>query len=255
MADASATAGSSLEALGLSPRLRASIEEFRDGIAAAAGTNLDGLILYGGLARGRYHADKSDVNIVVLLHDTSTESLVKIAPVLRHAWRSVWVEPFIVKPSEVENLAEMFPTKLLDIQEHHVVLLGSDPFSDLKVSREQVRFRIEQDLTNISLRLRRRYVSIYDDQAAQAQALRKIAVPLKVQLTALMRLAGKDEPSEATSAAVLNAAAQAFDLDRESLADLAALRNQSELKGNISELYDRVLAAIAQAIEIAASVR
>jgi hypothetical protein len=254
MLDPGRTTPSSFEALDLSSELRASLELLRSDIAAAAGTNLAGLILYGGLARGRYHPGKSDVNIVVLLHDTSTESLAKVAPLLRQAWRSSWVEPFIVRPSEIGQLAETFPTKLLDIQEHHVVLLGEDPFAGLEISREQIRLRIQQGLRNIALRLRRRYVSIYDDPAALAEALRRIVVPLKVELGALMRLSGKDAPSASGSAAVLSAAALAFDLDGEALAQLASLRNETELNEDVSKLYDRVLAAIARAAEIAASV-
>lgn len=254
MPDPGRAAGPSLEALDLSRELRDSLEKLRDDIAAAAGTNLAGLVLYGGLARGHYYPGKSDINIVVLVRDASAQSLAKVAPVLRAAWRSHWVEPFIIRSDEVEHLAETFPTKLLDIQQHHIVLHGNDPFTALNISREKVRARIEQELRNIVLRLRRRYVSIYDDQTALAEALRKVAVPLKVELAALMRLSGKDEPSASNSAAVLSAAASAFNLDGEALGKLAALRSDTDLKEGLPELYDRVLAEVTRAAEIAASV-
>ncbi len=51
------------------------IERLKDELARAAGENLAGLILYGGLARGRYRPGKSDVNVVVLLHDASPSAL------------------------------------------------------------------------------------------------------------------------------------------------------------------------------------
>ena len=76
------------------------------------------------------------------------------------------------------------------------------------------------------------------------------AVPLKVELAALLQLAGKDEPSESTSAAVLESAAAAFDLDREALLLMAALRRDASPPEDLPALYNRALATIARAAEI-----
>ena len=241
----------SLDGLNLAPEVRDALERLREDISVAAGENLAGLILYGGLARGRYRGGKSDVNVVVLLRNTAVESLTAIAPALRAAWRAVRVEPFILKLSEVQSMTDVFPTKLLDIQAHHIVLMGEDPFVGLEVKREHLRLRIEQELRNIALRMRRRYVSIFDDTASLAAALENVAVSLKVELGALLRLAGKEEPAENTSAAVLDRAATAFDLDRDALLRVAAMRRDDSLASDLPELYDRVLASINRAAEIA----
>jgi len=250
MADRKSLIPGSLEGLDAPDEIRARISELSEELAQAAGANLRGLILYGGLARGRYRPGKSDINLVVLLDDTSTESLSAIAPALRAAWRAVRVEPFIINASEAGRLAETFPTKLLDIQTHHIVLMGEDTFSGIHVSRKLIRLRIEQSLTNLALRLRRRYISIYDDPRSLAMTLAEQAVPLKVELAALLQLAGKDEPSESTSAAVLESAAAEFDLDREALLLMAALRRDASAPEDLPALYNRALATIARAAEI-----
>lgn len=250
MADSKSLVQGSLEGLDAPVEIRARISDLGDDLVRAAGANLRGLILYGGLARGRYRPGKSDINLVVLLGDTSTESLAAIAPVLRAAWRAVRVEPFILKASEAQRLAETFPTKLLDIQTHHIVLMGENPFAGIDVSRKLIRSRIEQSLTNLALRLRRRYISIFDDPRSLATTLAEQAVPLKVELAALLQLAGKDEPSESTSAAVLEAAAIEFDLDREALLMMAALRRDGNPPEDLPALYNRALATIARAAEI-----
>ncbi len=250
MADRQGLVPTSLEGLDAPDEIRARISELCEELDVAAGTNLRGLILYGGLARGRYRPGKSDINLVVLIKDASTESLSAIAPALRAAWREVRVEPFIIKASEAGRLAETFPTKLLDIQTHHIVLMGEDPFSGIDVSRKLIRLRIEQSLTNLALRLRRRYISIFDDPRSLALALAEQAVPLKVELAALLQLAGRDEPSESTSAAVLESAATAFDLDREALLLMAALRRDASLPEDLPALYNRALATIERAAEI-----
>ena len=239
-----------LEGLDAPGEIRARLSELCEELSQAAGANLRGLILYGGLARGRYRPGKSDINLVVLLDDTSTESLSAIAPALRAAWRAVRVEPFIINASEAARLAETFPTKLLDIQTHHIVLMGEDPFIGIDVSRKLMCLRIEQSLTNLVLRLRRRYISIFDDPRSLALALAEQAVPLKVELAALLQLAGKDEPSESTSAAVLESAAAAFELDREALSLMAALRRDAPTPEDLPALYNRALATIARAAEI-----
>lgn len=248
---ASNLAISAIEKLDAPSEIRAAIKKLCEDLAREAAANLKGLTLYGGLARGRYRPGKSDINLVVLLGDTSTESLARVAPVLRAAWRAVRVEPFIIKSSEVPRLAETFPTKLIDIQDHHIVLMGEDPFAAIEVSREQVRLRIEQGLTNLALRLRRRYVSIFDDPHSIAATLAETAVSLKVELAAMLRLAGKPEPSEPTAMAVLQSAAAAFDLDADALTQAAALRRDERLPESLHSLYNRVLAAVERAAEIA----
>ena len=245
------TPGSVLDSLlAAPPEIRAAVSRLVDDLARASGANLSGLILYGGLARGRYRAGKSDINLVVVLRDASTQSLGAIAPILRDAWRAHRVEPFILKSSEVPRLAEVFPTKLLDIQTHRIVLMGEDPFSGIEVSLEQMRLRVEQGLRNLALRLRRRYISIFDDPRSLAATLADAAVSLKIELGALLQLAGKDEPSESTSAAVLEAAAIAFDLDREALLQMAGLRRDAEVADDLTSLYNRVTSAISRAAEI-----
>ena len=232
------------------PEIRAAIAGLSDDLARAAGTNLAGLILYGGLARGRYRPGKSDINLVVLLNDTSTAALDPIAPILRAAWRAWRVEPFIIKPAEAARLSVTFPTKLLDIARHHIVLAGVNPFADIQVSREQIRLRIEQSLRNTELRLRRRYLSIFDDTSSLATTLADTAASLKVEFAAMLQLVHQEVPSESTSAAVLQAAADAFDLDRDTLARIAALRREADPSDDLPALYNRTLAAIARAAEI-----
>lgn len=139
------------------------LDELVTALRDAAGGNLLGLILYGGLARGRYNPGTSDINIVVVLRDISTEALVRIAPPLHAAQRARRVEPLIITPRELPRLAIAFPTKILDIQRRHVVLTGDDPFAGIDVSREHIRLRVEQELRNLALRLRRRVHPSWDN--------------------------------------------------------------------------------------------
>jgi hypothetical protein len=172
------------------------LDRLKDELARVAGQNLAGLILYGGLARGRYRPGKSDVNVVVLLHDASAPMLAALAPALQAAARAAGVDPLLLTPAEVRRAADAFPTKFLDIKNHHIVLAGADPFTALEVTREQIRLRAAQDLHNLLLRLRHRFVAVGSDAGMLARALARAARPFALDLAALLQLAGKEVPAE-----------------------------------------------------------
>jgi hypothetical protein len=227
----------------------AALERLKDELTAAAGGNLAGLVLYGGLARGRYRPGQSDINVVVLLHDASAAALEAISPALRKAWRAVGVDPLLLTPAEVAGAADAFPTKFLDIKHHHIVLAGTDPFAGLEVSRERVRLTVEQQLRNLLLRLRNRYIALSGDRTMLTQVLARLARPLALILQALLQLAGKDVPDR--SAAIFEAAAATFGIEREPLAGLAELRQNPRPTGDMAVLYHGVLAAVARAADAA----
>lgn len=244
-----------IQHLELPAPIASGLTKLRDDLQKAAGANLQGLILYGGLARKRYHPGRSDANIVVLLRDVSPAALLSIAPALRTAARAVAADPLILAPAEVERTAAAFPTKFIDIKSHHVVLCGEDPFVSLEVPREHIRLRIEQELRNLGLRLRRRFVAISNSPPELAAALATVARPLALELSALLQFAGKVVPDQDRTAAILALAAETFQLDREALAQLAALREQPRPAGDMVDLFGRVLQTVARAADVAGQMK
>jgi hypothetical protein len=236
---------------GAPPAIAAAIVRMKDELARVAGKNLAGLYLYGGLARGRYRPGKSDVNVVVLLHEASAPALAAITPVLQAAWRAAGVVPLILTPAEVPHTVELFPTKFLDIKRHHLVLAGEDVFAGLEVSRQHVRLHVRQELRNLLLRLRRRYVSAGSDTAVLTRLLTGTVRSFALELAALLWLADQKVPAEDHSADVFAAAAAAFGLDPQPLARLAALRQDPQPAGDLPALYGAVLDAVARTADVA----
>jgi hypothetical protein len=236
---------------GVPPAVAEALERLKDELTRLAGPNLAGLLLYGGLARGRYRPGQSDVNVVVLLHDASGAALSAVTPALREAWRAVGVDPLLMTPAEIPHAADAFPTKFLDIKNHHILLAGADPFSGLEISREQIRLRVEQELRNLLMRLRHRYVSAGSDAEVLTRTLVRAARPFALQLAALLQFVGKETPTTDRTAEVFAAAATAFGLEREPLARLAELRQNPALTADVPALYVGVLEAVARAADIA----
>ncbi len=224
------------------------LETLAEALQASAAADFAGLVLYGGLARGRFREGRSDVNLVVLLHRADRAALDRIGPALRAARRAAAVEAMILTPAEVPAAAFEFPTKFLDIKRHHIVLAGIDPFTSLDVPRVMVQLRIAQSLRNLLLRLRRRYAVAYDDGAALKETLIDIARPLAIELLALLYDGEHAVPESDQTSAVFAAAAKALTLDGDTLAALAALRaDTSRDNGRVDApaLFGRVLDLLA----------
>jgi predicted nucleotidyltransferase len=229
------------------------LDALSDSLRSAAGDNLLGLILFGGLSRGRYVPGSSDINVVVFLRDASAAALSRIAEPLRDAWRAKRVDPFIITPAEVPRLAITFPTKILDIQRRHVVLFGADPFTNITVDREHVRARVEQELRNLALRMRHRFVKVHDDPAALATAADDAAAPLAVNLRALLYLRKVVSNDVQPALAIYDLAAKTFGLDSEALAATKRVHQGPHEATLTPELFGRLLSTVSRAADAAAS--
>lgn len=225
---------------GATPDVAEALQQLVLQLAQQAGDNLAGLVLYGGLARGRYRPGRSDVNVVVLLQRADGPSIRAISAALRDARRAAAVEAMVMTPAEVPMAALDFPTKFLDIARFHRVLHGVDPFAALDVPRAVVLRRVAQSLRNLLLRQRHRYVAVCDEPETLRRALADLARPLALELSALLQLEGHTLPEEDRTAALYGAAAKALSLDGATLSALASLRDG----GNVPEpgaLFERLL--------------
>ena len=207
-----------------------------------------GLVLYGSLARGEYRAAESDVNLVVSLERGSAEALSALREPLRAAWRAVRVEPFLVRATEVVRLADVFPLKILDIHQHHVVLTGEDPFAEVRVMPADVRTRTEQQLRNHLLRLRRHYVFSGNNPVALAPAVYRSTKTLRHELGGLLQLRG--EAVGWRVASVLPAAARVLGLDGGTLTRLERFHAGND-EPELVELFLALLNVVEQAVSIA----
>ena len=232
----------------------AALESFRDALSAAAGANLLNITVYGSAARGRYDPETSDLNVVVVLRDAGATSLLQIADPIHEAQRSSRVEPMIVTRGEIARLAVAFPTKILDIQRTHVVLFGDPVFAGMEVSAEDVRARAEQELRNLTLRLRRRLIAARRDQNALALAANDAASTLAVNLRALLFLRGIVPAQFQPSLAIYDVAATEFGLDAE-LLDVVRQIRKGDISTMTAEQFGALSELVGRAADAAASLR
>jgi predicted nucleotidyltransferase len=231
------------------PRVRAALSRLIDALAPLA-PEPKALVVYGSLAKGTYREGESDVNLAVVLGVVTPALLRALSGPLRAAHREVRLAPFIVEAREIPRLADVFPVKLLDIRSARHVLAGDDPFSAVTVEREHLRLRVEQELRNHLLRLRRRAIFAGDDARVLASAIYGLATSIAVELAALLELRGRTLPPGASMRAITRAAADAFELDRELLQRLADIKEGAPID-DAPALLLRGLELLERAVEVA----
>lgn len=176
--------------------------------------------LYGSYVRGE-HRESSDIDLAVVVR---ADDLAALATPLRDAWRAARVDPWIAREDELAGLCDAFATRVRDIQRRHEMLVGEDPWGALVVPRGALRLRVEQELRNHQIRLRR--AEVLGDAEAQARQLALAAGALRHDLALLEELAGGDASDRAE--AVADAAAARLDLARDDVRAVLAFRARAD---------------------------
>jgi len=190
---------------------RKPLERLRDDLVAAQGDNLAALLVYGSAVRGGYDPQSSDIDVVVVLKDTSMAHLTACSgPLLTARFRSR-VEAMILKLNNIAAAADVFPLLYDDIRSCHVLLAGSDPFSSLEIADAHRRLRIEQELREARIRMRRAIVDAMGEDKAIAGALIRKIKQVRGPLHALLCLKGVS--CDDTLETVMKEAGKAYGLD------------------------------------------
>ncbi len=120
-------------------------------LAEALGHRLVSVVLYGGLAKGEYIPDTSDVNVMIVLDDVPVSALDRAAPIIQGSARDFRLAAMMVGESDLRRSTQVFPIEFLDMQRYHRVLWGEDVFTGLTISRDHMRLRCAQEITNLLL--------------------------------------------------------------------------------------------------------
>ncbi|MGK3965499.1 nucleotidyltransferase domain-containing protein [Sorangium sp. So ce118] len=172
--------------------VQARLVELKDSLERTLGDELACLLVYGSAARGDYRDGQSDVDLMVVLEQASRGGLDAIANALKLARYAARIEAMILTAAEIPRAADVFPLLYDDIRRCHVLLSGRDPFSALVIDGKNRRLRVEQELREAQIRLRRAVVDgMGSDDALRGAVLRKVK-QIRGPLHALLGLRGID---------------------------------------------------------------
>ncbi|HEU4731252.1 MAG TPA: nucleotidyltransferase domain-containing protein [Kofleriaceae bacterium] len=144
-----------MDKLAVSPSVQTKLDALTRSLVEICGDNLVALLAHGSAVRGGWREGASDVDLVCVLADDSQPVLAAIGPALELARYSARIETMILRRDEIERSADCFPLLYSDIARASATLAGTNPFTGLVVPDHHKRLRIEQELREIRIRMRR----------------------------------------------------------------------------------------------------
>src|ERR1700681_4306450 len=172
------------------------LNELVSRLKEVSSANLQSVILYGSAARGGYHPDHSDLNVLCVLGSLSVEELSRVAPVVR--WWVVEQEepaPLFFTAEELRQSADVFSIELRDMQDSRRVLFGADLIDGLRVPVNLHRVQVEHELRTVLLKLRNSYFSAPGNAQELTPILRKSFSSVLALLRHVIIAFGEEPPA------------------------------------------------------------
>ena len=222
------------------------IDDFVKRMSAAAGTNLESIILFGSAVPGDYHPEFSNLNLFCVLRDSSFASLRALAAVALWWDGEKQPPPLFMTRLELERSTDVFTIELLDMQQHHRVLLGEDVLQGLEIPRDLHRVQVEYELREKLLLLRQQLLLCSNsDRRLWELLVRSVSSFVTLFRHALIAL-GHGVP--VGKRAAVQALAQQLKFDPSAVEQVLDVREHTAnpKKIDVNDLFARYLAVVEQ---------
>jgi predicted nucleotidyltransferase len=220
----------------VTPAVQGKLDELVKALEKALAKNLVGVVVHGSAVRGGWRAGASDVDVVVVLGEGTQEALESIGPALELARFSARIEAMIVTKDEIPRSADCFPLLYSDLARTSATMYGENPFKALTVPDHHKRLRIEQELRELRIRMRR----VATDNAGHhsyAGAVDRKLKQARDPLWSLLTLRG--ETLDDTLDVVLERCGKIYEID---LAPLRRVREEPKVAfDTLGKLLDKAL--------------
>jgi predicted nucleotidyltransferase len=197
--------------------VRDRITEWTKSLQAALGEDLVAVLLIGGVARGDYRPGESDVNALLVLRDPTFAKLDAISSAMQAVRYGARLEATILTLQEILSSADAFPLLADEVKRWHIVLVGEDPLASTIVHDTHRRLRIEQELCEAQIGLRRVVTDALGAREAIGGAVGRKVRQVRRPLHALLGLKGIQAHEDVAS--VLDAVGRAYRVDVAPLSD------------------------------------
>lgn len=169
-------------------------QQFAGELRHALGEQLSSVVLHGSAVRGEWVEGVSDVNVLVLVDDIRAASLAALAPIVRkHVAKRI--HPIIAERAEWQRASDVFAIELVEMQDWHELLAGTDPLMGLLVAPANLRLQAERELRGKLLQLH--LGMLVAESSDRLGALLMSALPsLATYFRTALRLGGADVARE-----------------------------------------------------------
>ena len=230
-----------LHSLDLPEDVREILEKYLTQLQKEWHADLEGALLFGSAARGDFIAGRSNINILVIVRHLSVDVLQRAGRLHRQWGKHQIVAPLMMTEEELRRSRHLFPLEYLQMQDHHVLLIGRDPFGTEQIEGRQLGWQCEQELMANLLRLRQRFV----EGEGRAEAIRALLI-LSITavlpcLRGLLRVLG--QTSKGRDAQILERLPQALQFESTVLLEMLQMKRGMNSPGSLewTKVYERYL--------------
>jgi Nucleotidyltransferase domain len=227
----------------LPPNVERAIDGCLERLRRALGGNLHACLLYGSGARGDLNPGISDINLLIVLRESTPQAHIAIAEAIRGPQR---IEPFVLGLPGLKRSFRAFAVKFRSIQRNHRLLHGEDPLAGLTVDERTIRLECEQTVRNLRLRAVHAFVTLPYER--YGQYLLNATADVFAALSEILRVDGVVLPADRV--ARLPLLASEYDADVSALRDLLERkRRPRRFSGtDAADLHARLLGLLDEAI-------
>ena len=222
------------------------INDFVSRLRAAAGANLESVILFGSAVAGDFHPEFSNVNLFCVIRDSSFAALQALAPAVKWWNAQKQPPPLFMTRDEIRRSTDVFTIELLDMQEHHHVLFGEDVVQGLSIPANLHRVQVEYELREKLALLRQHLLlAVGNDSRMWELLLRSVSSFATLFRHALIVL-GHDAPVGKREAVEMLSKQIGFDVS--GILEILDVRERKSdrKKFNVTDVFSRYLAALEQ---------
>jgi nucleotidyltransferase-like protein len=222
------------------------LDDALDALKGALGNNLLSVVLYGSAARGDFVPGVSDLNLLIILNESSPQAHESLASVLRGRPN---VEPFTIGRSGLLRTARAFPAKFAAIRRTGRAVFGPDLLVDVARFPDLERFAAEQALRNVRLRLVYNFIKRGGDPSTYTRFALNFVPAVYSACNGVLELEGQTIPRSREEQAALYASA--FEVDSGVLVELLQLKRKprplsaAQVSSTHARLFAVVMAALA----------
>jgi hypothetical protein len=196
----------------LHPSVRSDVEAYCEKLVSALAARLAAVSVYGSATGPDFIPGKSNVNLAVVVDRLDQDLLDRMLDIVKWGKKKNVVAPLLLTVDYIESSRDVFPIEFVEIRDSQVLLMGTDHFSSLEISREHLRLECESQLKAAVLRTRQAYLEVGSVKRGAEAVLHASLTSLIPVFRAMLKLKGLEVPGRKLD--VVMALGEAFGADQ-----------------------------------------
>jgi hypothetical protein len=222
------------------------ISEFASRMRAAAGENLESVILFGSAVTGDFHPEFSNLNLFCVVRDASFAALQALAPAVKWWDAQKQPPPLVMTHDEIQRSTDVFTIELIDMQQHHHLVFGKDVLQGLSIPANLHRAQVEYELREKLALLRQHLLLASGNDSRMWELLVRSVSSFATLFRHVLMVLGHDAPLGKRDA--VQALSKQIEFDGSGVLQVLDVRKRKSdrRKLDVADVFSRYLAALEQ---------